>query len=48
MKLKYISISFIMIILWYYINFHVVKNNDELIDVNPLNKGKKYKKYKID
>jgi hypothetical protein len=48
MKLKYVSISFIMIILWYYINFHVVKNNDELIDVNPLNKGKKYKKYKID
>ena len=48
MKLKYVSISFIMIFLWYYINFHVVKNNDELIDVNPLNKGKKYKKHKID
>ena len=48
MKLKYVSISFIMIFLWYYINFQVVKTNEELIDVNPLNKGKKHKKYKID
>ena len=48
MKLKYVSISCIMIFLWYYINFQVVKTNDELIDVNPLNKGKKHKKYKID
>ena len=48
MKLKYVSISCIMIFLWYYINFQVVKTNEELIDVNPLNKGKKHKKYKID
>ena len=48
MKLKYVSISCIMIFLWYYINFQVVKTNEELIDINPLNKGKKHKKYKID
>ena len=46
MKLKYISISFIMIILWYYINFHIIKSKNEYIDVNPLNKPKN-KKYKI-
>ena len=46
MKLKLISVGFMMIILWYYINFHMIKSKNEYIDVNPLNKPKN-KKYKI-